>query len=81
MSGSEVPRTTDVVFIVEAKSCNNDLAANKNITLMISALEKGFNEIGLQNVRYALQTWKLLCFFSEKGLKIVFTKLKTDMQS
>lgn len=51
LSGANVPKTTDVVFIVEAKSCNHNLVANKNIATIVSALEKAFGEVGLSNAR------------------------------
>lgn len=52
MSGAEVPRMTDVVFIVEAKLCNHNLSVNKSMTHIVAALEKAFDELGLHNARY-----------------------------
>lgn len=46
-----VPQTTDVVFIVEASSCNQNLPVNKNMPSVIAALEKAFGAVGLLNVR------------------------------
>lgn len=51
LSGADVPMTTDVVFIVEAKSCNQNLAVKKNMASVVAALEKSFIEIGLSDVR------------------------------
>lgn len=48
----EVPKTTDVVFIVEAKECNHNLSTAKNIPVIVAALEKAFGENGLKNSRY-----------------------------
>lgn len=51
LSGSDVPRTTDVVFIVEAKPCNHNLPVSKSMTHIIAAMEKAFDEVGLHNAR------------------------------
>lgn len=48
LNGKDVPRTTDVVFIVEAKPCNKNLTFNKQIMSVVSALEKEFNNLGLK---------------------------------
>lgn len=52
LSDDDIPKTSDIVFIVEAKSCNHNLTVNKNIPTIISALEKAFADVGLQNARY-----------------------------
>lgn len=54
LNGDEVPTTTDVVFIVEAKSCNHNLSSNKNISVVVGAMEKAFGEAGLKNSRYEI---------------------------
>lgn len=51
LSGADVPKTTDIVFIVEAKSCNQNLPVNKNMATIIAALEKAFDDVGLSNAR------------------------------
>lgn len=51
LTGDDVPKTTDVVFIVEAKACNHNLTTNKNISAVIGAMEKAFDEVGLTNTR------------------------------
>lgn len=57
LSGADVPQTTDVVFIVEAKLCNENLSVKKNMVSIVAAMEKAFNELGLMNVRYAVVTF------------------------
>lgn len=47
----EIPKTTDVVFIVEAKSCNHNLTGSKNFENVIGTLEKAFGEVGLSDIR------------------------------
>lgn len=40
LTGNEVPRSSDVVFIVEAKPCNTNLTENKNIMSIVATLEE-----------------------------------------
>lgn len=51
LNGDDVPKTSDVVFIIEAKHCNHNVTANKNIPVIIAAMEKAFAEVGLQDTR------------------------------
>lgn len=37
---NDVPRSSDVVFIVEAKPCNTNLTESKNIMAIVSTLEE-----------------------------------------
>lgn len=52
LSDDEVPQTTVVVFIVEAKLCNENLSVKKNMVSAVAAMEKAFTELGLLNVRW-----------------------------
>lgn len=52
LSGSEVPRSSDVVFIVEAKPCNTNLTENKNIMSIVSTLEEQLLAHKITNNRY-----------------------------
>lgn len=51
LTGDEVPRTTDIVFIVEAKECNRNLNERKNVGVVLTALNKHLNETGFTNNR------------------------------
>lgn len=51
LNGDDVPKTSDVVFIIEAKHCNHNFTINKNIQVVITAMEKAFAEVGLQDTR------------------------------
>lgn len=51
LNGDDVPKTTDVVFIIEAKHCNHNFTVNKNMQVVIAAMEKAFAEVGLQEIR------------------------------
>ncbi|XP_070169221.1 uncharacterized protein Apoltp isoform X2 [Polyergus mexicanus] len=50
----KVPRSADVVFIVEAKSCNRDMKLNSSMELLITQLDKEMNDRGLTGNRWSL---------------------------
>lgn len=51
---NELPNTTDVVFIVEAGQCNQDLIRNKHILHLVNSMQKDFNQINIKNNRFAV---------------------------
>lgn len=51
LKDADVPRTTDIVFIVEAKPCNRNLVRNKNLVAVLSSLNKQLNESGFADNR------------------------------
>lgn len=57
LENSNVPNSTDIVFIVEAKACNIDIRQNRSIDQLITQLNKEFNDIGLKNNRWSLVTF------------------------
>ncbi|XP_016937028.3 uncharacterized protein Apoltp [Drosophila suzukii] len=54
LSGPEIPRSSDVVFIVEAKDCNANLKTSKNIMTVVSSIEEQLQAAKLTNNRYAV---------------------------
>lgn len=54
LEDDKVPRSVDVVFIVEAKNCNRDMKLNSSMELMITQLNKELNDRGLTGNRWAL---------------------------
>lgn len=54
LTGDEVPRTTDIVFIVEAKPCNKDLTLTKSIMTIVNSLEAELTVANITNNRYAV---------------------------
>ncbi|KAJ8978166.1 hypothetical protein NQ317_004215 [Molorchus minor] len=54
LQGGSVPKTADIVFIVEAKKCNEDLKTRKNLETVLELLEKELNELNITNNRYSL---------------------------
>lgn len=49
-----VPKTTDVVFIVEAKRCNQDLATKKSMSTVVNSLEAELQANGLKDNKFAV---------------------------
>ncbi|KAG7207006.1 hypothetical protein KM043_000897 [Ampulex compressa] len=54
LEGETVPRSADIVFIVEAKECNRGLRGNSSIELLIVQLNKEFRDQGLAGNRWSL---------------------------
>lgn len=54
LEGDKVPQSADVVFIVEAKSCNRDMKMNSSMELLITQLDKELNDQGLMGNRWSL---------------------------
>lgn len=57
LEDDSVPKSSDVVFIVEAKQCNKDLTGNKSIPIMVSMLSKELQSTGLRDNRFAVVTF------------------------
>jgi len=55
LSGPEIPRSSDVVFIVEAKDCNANLKTSKNIMTVVSSIEEQLQAAKLTNNRWVYQ--------------------------
>lgn len=51
IGGQATPNVSDVVFIVEAKECNRDVFAAKNLGLLISTLQKELVSVNLKSNR------------------------------
>lgn len=54
LEDDKVPRSADVVFIVEAKSCNRDMKLNSSMELLITQLDKEMNDRDLTENRWSL---------------------------
>ncbi|XP_066155546.1 uncharacterized protein Apoltp [Euwallacea fornicatus] len=54
LHGSSVPRTADIVFIVEAKKCNQDLRNRKNFNILVESINQELSELNVTNNRYAV---------------------------
>lgn len=54
LESGTVPQSTDVVFIVEAKSCNRDIKLNSSMELLITQMNKELNDRGLTGNRWSL---------------------------
>ncbi|XP_030377336.1 uncharacterized protein LOC115626195 [Scaptodrosophila lebanonensis] len=54
LSDADTPRSSDVVFIVEAKPCNENLTDTKNILGVVSSIEEQLQAAQIKNNRYAV---------------------------
>lgn len=54
LEGENVPMSTDVVFIVEGKSCNRDIKQNRSMEQLVSQLSKELKDQGLEDARWSL---------------------------
>ncbi|XP_034189232.2 apolipoprotein lipid transfer particle [Osmia lignaria lignaria] len=54
LEGERVPRSTDVVFIVEGKDCNRGVKGNRSIEHLVAQLNKEFRDQGLTDNRWSL---------------------------
>ncbi|XP_050313934.1 apolipophorins [Anthonomus grandis grandis] len=52
--GNTLPRTADVVFIVEAKKCNKNLKERKNFKTVVESINQELAELNITNNRYAV---------------------------
>ncbi|XP_046746375.1 uncharacterized protein LOC124411334 [Diprion similis] len=57
LEGKAVPKSSDIVFIVEAKNCNKNIKTNASLELLISQLNMEFNELQLDDLRWSLVTF------------------------
>lgn len=54
LEGENVPKSTDVVFIVEGKDCNKDIQRSFGMETMIGQLNKELKDQGLADSRWSL---------------------------
>ncbi|XP_034475095.1 uncharacterized protein LOC117782196 [Drosophila innubila] len=54
LSGSDIPSSSDVVFIVEAKPCNANLKESKSIMSVVNSIDEQLRAAKLTNNRYAV---------------------------
>lgn len=54
MRGDEVHRTADIVFIVEAKSCNKNLTESKSMATVLASLNKELTDANITENRYSV---------------------------
>ncbi|KAL1492708.1 hypothetical protein ABEB36_010924 [Hypothenemus hampei] len=54
LHGTTVPRSADVVFIVEAKKCNENLKNRKNFHVLLESINQELSYSNITNNRYAV---------------------------
>lgn len=63
MMEEEVPKSSDVVFIIEAKECNNDLFTRRNMDLLLSILSKELIDAKITDNRFMFLPFNILSPF------------------
>ncbi|GLH12107.1 Apolipophorins, partial [Gryllus bimaculatus] len=54
LEGNEVPKSTDVVFIVEAGSCNSNITTERSLDALLTSLSKELTGAGFTSNRYSV---------------------------
>ncbi|XP_017025668.1 uncharacterized protein Apoltp [Drosophila kikkawai] len=57
LTGEQIPRSSDVVFLVEAKDCNANLKTSKSIMTVVASVEEQLQAAKLTNNRYAVMAF------------------------
>ncbi|XP_015173164.1 PREDICTED: uncharacterized protein LOC107064693 [Polistes dominula] len=57
LEGDTVPKSTDIVFIVEAKECNRNIRQNRSIEQLVNQLNKELKDKGLTSNHWSLVTF------------------------
>ncbi|KAI8423686.1 hypothetical protein MSG28_012721 [Choristoneura fumiferana] len=73
-----VPNSTDVVFVVEAQYCNNNLRKTRNMDLFVEAFDSKLQQAGLSDNRYALVGYGGRGIFRQPRSLYVNNKLFTN---
>ncbi|CAG9816912.1 unnamed protein product [Phaedon cochleariae] len=81
LHGSDVPKTADVVFIVETKKCNRDIKKLRNFDILVELLEKELGELNIKNNKYAVVTFGGDGVFDEPRSIVVDGKTFADSKS
>ncbi|XP_060856834.1 uncharacterized protein LOC132934536 [Metopolophium dirhodum] len=62
INSSHVPSSADIVFIVEAKRCNENFAEKKNVHTLLTMMVKELHDVGMTNNKFSA------VFFGGSGL-------------
>ncbi|KAL2717243.1 hypothetical protein V1478_012943 [Vespula squamosa] len=57
LEGNTIPKSTDIVFIVEAKECNRGIRQNRSIEQLVNQMNKELKDKGLLSNRWSLVTF------------------------
>ncbi|CAD7080164.1 unnamed protein product [Hermetia illucens] len=77
----DVPRSADVVFIVEAKNCNANITHSKSILAVSSAIQKELVNMNMTNNRYSVLTFGGRAPFDKPRSVVYNNKVFTDYQN
>lgn len=77
----EVPQTSDVVLIVEAKSCNKNITNNKNLAALINNINSEMLKVNVTDNRYAVVAFGGAAPFDQPRSVVYNNKIFTDFTS
>ncbi|XP_044741918.1 apolipophorins-like [Chrysoperla carnea] len=80
LDAESVPKSADIVFIVEAKECNANISTKRNINQVVSLIQKELTDLKLANNRYALVVFGGPGIYSEPRSIIVNNQIFTTSQ-
>lgn len=82
IKGNAVPQSSDIVFIIEAKECNNFSLRRKNMPSIVSTIAKELQDVGIINNRFAdfIIFFKVLAKMLMICLNNYLTFLAPDLQ-
>ncbi|XP_053673666.1 uncharacterized protein LOC128723926 [Anopheles nili] len=50
----DVPKAADIVFIIEAKPCNEQFVQTKSISLLVESINRELQDLGIHDTRYGV---------------------------
>ncbi|KAJ9580979.1 hypothetical protein L9F63_023840, partial [Diploptera punctata] len=80
LDGNDVPQSTDVVFIIEAKDCNKNIKNNRNLDSLASLLSKELADLKILSNRYAVVVFGGSGVFDEPRSIVVNNNVFTGPQ-
>lgn len=78
LKDDEVPQTSDIVFIVEAKACNKNITNNKNMVTLIHNIENELEKINVTDNRYAVVAFGGAAPYNDPRSIVFDNKIFTD---
>lgn len=78
LKDDQVPQTSDIVLIVEAKSCNKNITNNKNMVTLINNINSELAKINITDNRYAVVAFGGAAPFNDPRSIVYNSKIFTD---
>lgn len=78
LDGDDVPQTSDIVLIVEAKTCNKNITNNKNMVTLINNIHAELTKVNITENRYAVVAFGGAAPFNYPRSIVYNNKIFTD---